>query len=301
MIWPNRIRLRILILAFLFSAPLTGVSQDNRWITLESKDKDVAVSFPADFLVQKSESKIRAHAYQDCASLDFSKELINDPAKYVKELQPSFFNKSAKAERGRIGNSVVAKITTDLGAEYSVQFYLGTPKALYSITISSKNRENSALAKVLNSITLNGKPIIVQPKIQSPRPESTILDELTTSQIVTEFLNVPDTAISTIEYKVLKEKTDDNTSYSRDLMILVKPRPTYTDSARMAQIAGTIKVRAEFLHNGQIGSVLIDPTLDRGLAKNVAKVVTKIKFVPAEVNGKPTDMTKVIEYKFSIY
>jgi len=82
---------------------------------------------------------------------------------------------------------------------------------------------------------------------------------------------------------------------------LRKPKPSYTDNARQNNKQVTVYAKVDFLKDGQIGSITVDPRLDRGLAANVARVVRQIKFIPAEVNGKAVNVTRVLEYRFSIY
>lgn len=64
---------------------------------------------------------------------------------------------------------------------------------------------------------------------------------------------------------------------------------------------GRIYATVEFRADGTIGAVLIDPRLDRSLAMNVAYAIAKIKFVPAEIDGKPVSVTKHVHYEFDIY
>jgi len=86
-----------------------------------------------------------------------------------------------------------------------------------------------------------------------------------------------------------------------NLQITSKPRPGYTDSARQANIQGTVTLRVTFLGNGQIGSISPVKGLPNGLTEQAIAAARRISFEPKKVDGQGVSVTKVIEYTFSIY
>jgi len=85
------------------------------------------------------------------------------------------------------------------------------------------------------------------------------------------------------------------------LAITGKPRPGYTDSARQANIQGTVILRVTFLGSGQIGSISPVKGLPNGLTEQAIAAARRISFKPKMVDGVPQSVTKQIEYTFSIY
>lgn len=85
------------------------------------------------------------------------------------------------------------------------------------------------------------------------------------------------------------------------IKILSKPRPGYTDSARQANIQGTVILRVTFLANGSIGGISAVKGLPNGLTEQAIAAARRISFEPAKINGSPQSVTKQIEYSFSIY
>ncbi len=85
------------------------------------------------------------------------------------------------------------------------------------------------------------------------------------------------------------------------LKILSKPRPGYTDSARQANIQGTVILRVTFLASGQIGSIAPVKGLPSGLTEQAIAAARRISFEPAKRNGIGQSVTRQIEYTFSIY
>ncbi len=85
------------------------------------------------------------------------------------------------------------------------------------------------------------------------------------------------------------------------LKIISKPRPGYTDSARTANVQGTVILRVTFLGSGQIGSISPVKGLPNGLTEQAIAAARRINFEPAKTNGQGQTVTKQIEYSFSIY
>ncbi len=85
------------------------------------------------------------------------------------------------------------------------------------------------------------------------------------------------------------------------LKILSKPRPGYTDSARQANIQGTVTLRVTFLGSGQIGSISPVKGLPSGLTEQAIAAARRISFEPQKRDGVGVPVTRVIEYTFSIY
>lgn len=88
---------------------------------------------------------------------------------------------------------------------------------------------------------------------------------------------------------------------TQNLAILSKPRPPYTKLGRRNMTEGVVKLRVTFLATGQIGSIDVFQTLPDGLTEQAIAAARNIKFKPKTVNGVPINVTKVVEYSFSIF
>lgn len=85
------------------------------------------------------------------------------------------------------------------------------------------------------------------------------------------------------------------------MKILLKPQPRYTDKARGDNISGSIVIAVLFAESGQITHTLILKGLGGGLNEEALKAAYKIKFEPAEKDGKPFSQIKIVTYRFTIY
>lgn len=85
------------------------------------------------------------------------------------------------------------------------------------------------------------------------------------------------------------------------LKIIRKPRPGYTDSARLGNVQGTIKLAVLFGANGKVKCVMLLNRLGNGLDQEAVNAARRIEFEPMTKNGKPVSVVRITEYTFSIY
>lgn len=97
-------------------------------------------------------------------------------------------------------------------------------------------------------------------------------------------INVPSSAVQTTPLKILS-----------------KPRPNYTDMARIYNISGVVRVRITFLASGQIGSVTPVSKLPFGLTNSAIQAARLLSFEPARKGDQPYSVTKIVEYNFVLY
>ena len=83
--------------------------------------------------------------------------------------------------------------------------------------------------------------------------------------------------------------------------VLAKPEPSYTESARQAQVTGTVVLRAVFASDGTVKHFLVVKGLPYGLTEASVKAARKIKFIPATIDGRPVSMFIQLEYNFNLY
>ena len=85
------------------------------------------------------------------------------------------------------------------------------------------------------------------------------------------------------------------------LKILSKPRPGYTDLARMYGIQGSVLLEVEFLATSEIGNIKALTQLPLGLTQTAIAAGKAISFQPAYENGVAVNVTKKLEYSYAIY
>ena len=88
---------------------------------------------------------------------------------------------------------------------------------------------------------------------------------------------------------------------SKNLIVLRKPIPSYTDFARMNGVKGTFVLKTTFSQIGSISNIKVLRMLPGGLLRQVIFAALRIKFLPSEKDGKPETIVKTVEYSFDIY
>lgn len=87
----------------------------------------------------------------------------------------------------------------------------------------------------------------------------------------------------------------------RKAMILTKPQPSYTDSARQHGTKGAVVLKAVFAATGGITGIQVVSGLPNGLTEKALAAVKQIRFVPAMKNGQMVSVQLQLEYHFDIY
>jgi len=96
-------------------------------------------------------------------------------------------------------------------------------------------------------------------------------------------------------------KTNSKPETTVGIKILTKPRAFYTEQAKANLTQGKVVLRVTFKTDGKIGVISVISGLPDGLTEAAIEAAKKIKFEPAERDGKAITMTKPIEYTFTIY
>lgn len=85
------------------------------------------------------------------------------------------------------------------------------------------------------------------------------------------------------------------------LKILSKPRPGYTELARIYSISGNVILAVIFTKEGRIGEITVKKRLPFGLTKAAIRAARKIRFTPPYRDGKPYSVKKMVHFNFVIY
>ena len=83
--------------------------------------------------------------------------------------------------------------------------------------------------------------------------------------------------------------------------IIEKPEPTYTEAARVHQVAGRVVLRAVVGVDGSVQHVLILQSLTHGLTEASIAAARRIRFAPALLDGKPVPCFVQLEYNFNLF
>lgn len=80
-----------------------------------------------------------------------------------------------------------------------------------------------------------------------------------------------------------------------------KPPALYTAVARAAHIVGKVVLAVVFSAEGEVKHILVLKSLPLGLTEKSIEAARRMKFTPANKDGKPVSMYAQLEYNFTIY
>lgn len=84
-------------------------------------------------------------------------------------------------------------------------------------------------------------------------------------------------------------------------VITFKQEPGFTESARKFNVAGTVRLRAVLNRTGEVTDVTVLAGLPHGLTTKAIEAAKKMKFQPAQKDGRAVSQYIVLEYHFNIY
>ena len=83
--------------------------------------------------------------------------------------------------------------------------------------------------------------------------------------------------------------------------VLSKPGPSYTESARVFGVRGTVVLRAVFSKTGKVTRVEIIKRLPHGMTERCLMAARSITFSPGLKDGKPVSTWMQLEYNFNLF
>lgn len=197
---------------------------------------------------------------------------------------------------------MVRQLTFDGEKVYATHFYIASKKNYYTISTSATKVNTSAeLARFLNSIEIGGKTLLRQNRTATAsqtQGDSTprIIEKLESSPEVKAALRKECSGKIRYGYetnapKGLQVETKD---YSRSLLLLKKPK------AQLSSRPSGEKVRLRVLFQADGCVVAATVIIKSSEAETMAAIraASQIKFLPAEIAGKPVDKFSMVEYSF---
>lgn len=181
-------------------------------------------------------------------------------------------------------------------------------KNVYFVAAYARVKDHPKVIRFLASVKFGGKPLLSIPNLEpEPTGKATDIDDLESSEIVREFLKKPVNKKAEVRFESLDpavqpafgsdgEPRQSDPNETRSLIILRMPKPAYAPYG--GRVSGTVAVQVTMLSTGQIGAIVADPKLDRGLAESAVDAAKQIKFIPATIDGKPVDVRRRFVYAF---
>lgn len=330
--FPNMTRLRRLkaCIALLFFVPV-GISQsssipDADWTQIRDDKLEFSISFPSDFLVDNEieKSYILAPVLASLPEVidSFEKPKIIGNKKSARMSLSVFYLRQVPNAKNYLwyfvgsdtpksnyqdfqkGEFVGRATTFDTEKTMSMSIAIAAKNKVFLINAFAKNDDKSIYEKFITSLMLNGVPLLKSPSADAViAPRSLFISALQTSPEILDVLKRKRKKFKievTTRTGVQENENDAVIDYSRPLIILRKPDFDFIDIASKNNYSGLVRLRTKFLANGEIGDIVIVSESPKEITQLSISAVQKIKFLPAEINGKKVDATKTLEYGFNV-
>jgi hypothetical protein len=297
------------LIAFSQNPAQTSSPGNTAWVRLEGPNADVAIDLPSKkYAVDKAETvtKVIYSDQQVYVRLDHSEEAIKQ-----KNLIKAAENEIGRYGKGNLQKTKVVDRTDHVIGEYTDDDELTGIKTTrltivsvygkYTITVRSTKDPNSERDRILSSIRLGDSSLYRGMGDRADVAETINVRSLKTSEDVKSALNKPDSNQAKLVW--VKDDSGARTAveYLRPAVILRKPHGSYTDEARRNNAIGTVRLRVTLRSDGTVGDIQCLEKWNWDLEMQSFQAAKQIKFLPAEIDGKPVDSKLVMEYGYSIY
>ncbi len=311
--------MRFLLLTFLTAAFTFNVLSQtsggtapagaNGWVRLAGPNQDVTIDVPSrELVVDKTDYQTRVF-YTDrrvyigldqAISQAKQKDLVRNLKGRLKSYYKDTGRKISVIDRGEYVVGEYNNTDEKTGIK-TVELTIMSVHGTYIITVRSVQGREEERDRILSSIRLGDKPLYQGVGEPLDGAETVLVSSLKTSDEIKDVLNKPDSSQKNLTWIKLSSDTMPAEQYLRPFVVLRKPRPSYPENARRDNISGTVHLLVTFRSDGTVGDIQCYDTLSRDLGKEAFEAAKKIKFLPAELDGKPVDSEGIVPYTFTIY
>ena len=264
-----------------------GVRSQVQHVEMTADNGNVRFSLPEKYLVHRESYRTRIFGRLPDGEVTFTIEESPSAARYVKNM-PKFRTGDKDVEREDGKTFYIRRYETASADRYYAAIYYGSGDKLVTFVALGDSAAALLLRQFMSRIAIAPSERFGGNRLgTSAAGPRTDISTLSTSPEISAALSRPDVPESSVSFGTVKERTDDNRRFSNRLL-LVKTQPArYTDKARTNGIQGLVRVRVGFLANGEIRSIVVDPSLSWGLPEHAALAARSIKFLPAKWTESP--------------
>lgn len=84
-------------------------------------------------------------------------------------------------------------------------------------------------------------------------------------------------------------------------LVTGKPEPGFTKGARKFNVTGMVRLRAILHHSGEMRNIIVVKPLPHGLTEEALDAARRIRFKPAQKDGRLVSQYVILEYNFNVY
>ncbi len=298
------------ILFLLFALTPIAAQENNgataKWNRLESDDKAFSVAFPPTAVVdaedRKYSQKLKVVGFQNGVEMELA--VVKDPnvRERARTIRPADVT---RLNSMTVGDFSVLQLRPGGGQRFASSFWITRKDTLYFLKINAKTGQEAEVARFLFSIRLQGKPLFGQKaKVDSPEETVSFAALKTTPEVTEAFERKIESGKINITYEASSNELNEveYEGMTRKAVIVERPFPIVGTGYKPSKNdVFSVRLKVNFLANGQIGDITVLSIEDKEFSKACIEAARRIRFVPAQINGKNADTIDIVEYTVQIF
>ncbi|MDQ4123861.1 MAG: energy transducer TonB [Acidobacteriota bacterium] len=168
--------------------------------------------------------------------------------------------------------------------------YIASKTHLYIISAATREKNNSTFQRFLSSVRFNDNT--------DSAANTILISSLKSVEPEVSFENPKDNKAAAAKSPSGTQTPEPDVT---KLAVIGTPRVSYTNQARQEGTTGTLRLRLTFSPSGSVSKIAVLQELPGGLMRQAALNALRFKFLPQEKGGKPVSVSKVVEFRFSMY
>ncbi|MEP7213104.1 MAG: hypothetical protein ABI791_08520 [Acidobacteriota bacterium] len=295
------------LIAFTSVVPAQQAQQTRaEWTRIESNNKEFSVALPSGFLVHVDNSTAESRR-----TLVGFVNGVTVRVTIVKQFNAKGNLGRVRVEQSR--NPVVldfqfgdffGKTVTYRSDGYKQDIYLASDSSYYSVSVAANSGEVPEVARLLQSIRLEGKPFIEGDSGKADEAATVVrVKALVSSPQVKEALDRKAAKVERkINFEPLTSFAECGTDHTvRPAMIVADMRQSAFVKLPRSKKNGELKIKYQLRADGTVGEITFYSDMDRSSLKGFADAAKEIRFVAAERSGSPVDSCTTVPIWFESF
>lgn len=306
---------------FIFTtAAFAQQTSSAKWTRIEAEDISVAV--PPGFIVNTEKKNVgpdvagggfhngaiigpdvTIYSYQDGSKIHFLIDKGDGKKRFRQLWLPPYNN----VQTFTIGDFLGMQLVSHESAKFfHHSLHLASGNGYYTIFIEAENKDSDVVKRFLNSILLEGKPFLAQNEWQTYEEEIVSAFTIKSSPEVLEALERKSKPSKIkVKYELGSDQNSlDKQKYSRPAIIIDQPPPRFNFLYLRGGTAPNnrfieARMRVNMLANGQIGEITVLSSTDKQYTKVWIDSLKRMKFIPAQIDGKNVDSVRFVNFSIS--
>jgi hypothetical protein len=273
------------------------------WVTIAGFMDEFSFHIPEGYFAyrNKDSGQMNLSSYKDKVSINISISGSLAPKNYLIGLEDKYDPLDCKYDYNTSGLFSAKIFTCDGLTRFYKTIHLAAGSRYYKMTIGADSPNNVNISLFLMALRLHGRPIFPQYNEPLDKTEKVIWDKgLKNDPLVEQYLKTGDNDNIRVTTPKPTDKAalldGDSPIYSRDLVIIRRKTDKWLNDLSKKPLEGHATLRVHFLASGRIDKVDVLANSGWEYTQKTIDQLKEWRFVPAQIDGKDVDCSKILEF-----